>query len=153
MSSKLDLTLVRVLDVPKRLVWEAWTNPEHLKRWWAPKPVVTSECEMDVRPGGVMRTVMILPDGTEYPNVGVFLEVIHEEKIVMTDALGPGYRPSNAPFMTAIITFSETDGKTTYTATALHKDEETRNKHEQMGFFDGWGTAAAQLEAVAKSLL
>ena len=67
MADHYDLVLERLLNAPRRLVWEAWTNPEHLKRWWAPKPYETTECEMDLRPGGVFRTRMVGPDGFDDP--------------------------------------------------------------------------------------
>jgi len=62
-NPKLDLVLVRVVDVPRHLVWEAWTKPEHLKVWFCPKPWGVSDCEIDLRPGGVFRTTMLSPDG------------------------------------------------------------------------------------------
>jgi len=151
-TGRLDLTLTRVIDAPRDLVWEAWTNPEHLKSWWAPAPLTTPECEMDVRPGGVFRTLMRQPDGTEYPGTGIFLEVVEHERIVFTDALLPGWRPSESPFMTVIITLEDQDGGTRYTARVLHKDDADRARHEGMGFQDGWGTCIAQLAALAERL-
>lgn len=148
-----DLLLTRVLDAPRALVWKAWTDPEHLKKWFAPLPWTTPVCEMDLRPGGRFRTVMRGPDGTEHDGEGAFLEVVENERLVWTDALAGGYRPNAAPFMTAILTFEEReDGGTTYTALVLHKDAADRAKHEEMGFFEGWGTATDQLAAVARGL-
>ena len=69
------------------------------------------------------------------------------------DALLAGYRPAVTPFMTAIVTFADAgNGKTAYKAVALHKDVKDRDTHEQMGFQDGWGTTAQQLEKFAKTL-
>ena len=153
---KLDLVLERVVDVPRELVWAAWTTPEHLKKWFTPAPWKTVDCEIDLRPGGIFRTVMASPEGQLFPHVGCYLEAIANEKLVWTVALLPGFRPSHlsseVPSFTAVITL-ETQGKgTKYTARVLHKDEEDRRKHEQMGFHDGWGKALDQLVNVAKKM-
>jgi uncharacterized protein YndB with AHSA1/START domain len=148
-----DLVLTRTVDAPPSLVWAAWTKPEHLKQWWAPKPFTTPECEMDVRPGGVLRTLMRGPDGTEYPTMGIFLELVENERLVFTDTLHPGYRPASEPFFSAIITLEALEGgRTRYTARAIHKDQADREKHERMGFHEGWGTAADQLAALVVRL-
>jgi uncharacterized protein YndB with AHSA1/START domain len=90
---ELDLTLVRTVDVPPSFVWDAWTQPELLKRWFCPLPWQTVEAEIDLRPGGIFRTVMRGPDGTEFPNTGCFLEVVPARRLVWTGALGPDFRP------------------------------------------------------------
>jgi uncharacterized protein YndB with AHSA1/START domain len=151
-TGRLDLVLTRIIDAPRALVWKAWTDPEHLKQWWAPAPWTTPECDMDVRPGGVFRTLMRGPDGEEFTVEGVFLEVVEKERLVFTDALGAGYRPAQNPFFTAIITLEEHAGGTRYTARALHKDEADREKHEQMGFHEGWGKCLDQLTALVARL-
>jgi uncharacterized protein YndB with AHSA1/START domain len=156
-----DLILERTLDAPIELVWEAYTNPEHIKQWFAPKPYQITECELDLRPGGIFRIRMVGPDGfdTGHGVPGCVLEVIDREKLTWTSALGPGYRPNlsgegceSFPF-TAVVTFADAgNGKTAYRAVALHKDVADREKHEQMGFNEGWGTVAGQLEEFAQSL-
>lgn len=146
----LDLVLERDVDVPPEQVWEAWTKPEHLKEWFTPKPWSVTECELDLRPGGIFRTVMRSPEGEEFPNVGCFLEVLPKKRLVFTDALLPGYRPSGKSFMTAIVTFEPRGNGTHYKAVALHADEATRKQHEEMGFHTGWGTALDQLVAYVK---
>ena len=149
---KRDLVLERVVDVPRELVWRAWTRPEDLQKWFAPLPWTTVECEIDLRPGGICRTVMRSPEGQDFPNVGCYLEIVENERIVLTDALGPGYRPSEKPFFTAIILFEPHEKGTKYTAIALHKDEADRKKHEDMGFHSGWGQCLDQLVALAKKM-
>lgn len=152
MNPKLDLVISRVINAPKDLVWLAWTDPQHLMKWWAPVPYSTPECEIDLRAGGIFRTVMQAPDGTLNAGTGIFLEVVEGHKIIFTDALEPGYRLAQDPFMTVIITFEEANGQTTYTATVMHKDEETCRQHEEMGFYSGWGTCIEQLAALAEGL-
>ena len=143
---KLDLVLERHAAFAPELIWKAWTKPEHVAKWFAPRPWTTAECQIDLRPGGQFRFVMRSPEGQLYPNVGCYLEVIPNERLVWTDALLPGYRPSLEPFFTAIVTLAP-DGKggTNYTAIALHRDEENRKKHEAMGFQEGWGQVYEQL--------
>ena len=92
-------------------------------------------------------------EGQEMENHGVYLEVIEGRRLVFTDAYSEGWKPAPDPFMTAILDLSDAEGGgTTYTATARHRSAETRKVHEEMGFFDGWGTVATQLEAYASSL-
>lgn len=155
-----DLVLERIVDVAPELVWKAWTTPEHLKKWWTPEPWKTVECEIDLRPGGIFRTVMRSPEGVETPNVGCYLEVVPGKRLIWTDALEPGYRPAKADVermgcgvtsFTAIITIEPHGGGTKYRAVAVHKSESERQKHEEMGFFDGWGTVFDQLVALVKT--
>jgi uncharacterized protein YndB with AHSA1/START domain len=156
---KLDLLLERVVDVPIELVWACWTIPEHLKKWFTPAPWQTIDCEIDLRPGGIFRTVMRGPEGQTMDNSGCFLEIVPPEKLVWTGALGPGYRPRSAammrqvPFlMTAVISLSAEGAGTRYRALVVHGDEAGREAHEKMGFHTGWGKALEQLVDVAKRL-
>ena len=162
MTNDTDLVLERTIDAPVELVWKAYTDPEHLKRWFAPRPYEITECELDLAPGGVFRIRMVGPDGfdTGHGVPGCVLEVVEGKKLAWTSALGPGYRPNEAGEgcesfpMTAVITFGDAgDGKTRYKAVALHKDMKDKERHEQMGFHDGWGTTATQLEEHARSLM
>ena len=113
LNPDLDLLLERVVDVPPEIIWKAWTQPEHLKAWFAPKPWLTIDCQIDLRPGGMFYTVMQSPEGEEYPSAGCYLEIIPNKKLVFTDALAPGYRPAENPFFTAVITLTEVAGGTT----------------------------------------
>lgn len=146
-----DLVLERVVDVPPELVYEAWTTPEHLMQWFTPAPWKTVACELDLRPGGKFNTVMLSPEGQKFPNFGCVLEAVPNRKLVFTDTLTEGYRPSANPFMTAMVEIIPEGQGTRYRATAVHKDEETRKKHEEMGFHEGWGAALDQLVQYAKT--
>lgn len=143
-----ELKITRLIDAPRERIFEAWTDPTQLVQWWAPKPIITTDFEIDPRTGGIFRSVMRAPDGTEYPTMGIFLEVVKPERIVTTDAYLPGWIPAEKPFMTAVITFEEEDGKTRYTASARHWNAEDKKVHEDMGFEEGWGTCLDQLEAL-----
>ncbi len=148
---KLDLVLEREIDVPVELVWKAWTTPEHLREWFVPKPWTITECELDVRPGGICRTVMRSPEGQEFPNVGCYLEVTPNERLIFTDTLLAGYRPAPKPFFTAVLELTRNGSGTRYKAIAIHGNEETRKTHEDMGFHQGWGTVVDQMVAHIKA--
>lgn len=148
----LDLVLERDLDVPVELVWKAWTTPEHLRQWFVPKPWTITACEIDLRPGGVMSSTMRSPEGQEFPNIGCYLEVVPNERLVWTDTLLPGYRPAPKPFFTAALLLEPTATGTRYTAIAIHGNEETRKSHEEMGFHDGWGTVVSQMVDYIKAM-
>jgi uncharacterized protein YndB with AHSA1/START domain len=156
LDPRLDLLLERIVDVPPELVWTAWTRPEHVKKWFTPAPWRTVDCEIDLRPGGIFRFVMRSPEGQEFTHVACYLEVIENQKLVWTLALEPGYRPSNrrsdVPSFTAVIAIEPHGKGTRYTALAMHKDEDDRRKHDEIGFRDGWGKALDQLVAYAKGM-
>jgi uncharacterized protein YndB with AHSA1/START domain len=112
LDPKLDLVLERVVGVPPNLVWAAWTRPDYVKKWFTPAPWQTVDCEIDLRPGGIFRTVIRSPEGQDFPNTGCYLEVIENEKLTWTAALTAGYPPQNAPsappFTAAILLWNRT---------------------------------------------
>lgn len=149
---RFDLVLERVIDVTPDVLWTAMTKPEHLKQWFAPAPWTITECEIDLRPGGMLRFVMRSPEGQDYPNIVCYLEVVPEQRLVWTDALLPGFRPSENPFFTAVMTMEREGSGTRYRAVAIHRDEENRKKHEEMGFHEGWGQVLDQMVVYAKKI-
>lgn len=153
---ELDLVLERYIDVPTELVWRAWTTPDLLVKWFTPQPWSTASAEIDLRPGGVFRVVMRSPEGQEIDQgAGCYLEVVEGRKLVWTSALEPGFRPSRADpgigHFTAVIRMEPKGSGTQYSATAIHSKVESRKKHEEMGFFEGWGAALDQLVDLVKS--
>jgi uncharacterized protein YndB with AHSA1/START domain len=152
-TSDRELVLTRIIDAPREKLFRAWTDPELLKQWFAPLPYTTPHAEMDVRPGGSSLIVMRGPDGNEFPNRGVYLEVVENERIVTTDAYTKAWEPSEKPFMTLILTFEDDGGgKTRYTARVRHWTVADREMHEKMGFHEGWGQCADQLAALVAKL-
>ncbi len=153
-DSRYDLVLERTVDVKTELVWAAWTKPEHILHWFTPAPWKTIDCEIDLRPGGIFKTVMQSPEGEEFPGSGCFLDVVENKRLVWTSALGPGYRPNpetpDGMFFTAVVTMQPDGDGTKYTALAIHRSEDDRKKHEEMGFEHGWGAALDQLVAYMK---
>ncbi len=148
-----ELVVEREMNIPRDKLYRCWTEPELLKEWFCPKPWTVARAELDVRAGGSSLIVMRNPEGEEFPNPGVYLEVVPNERIVSTDAYTSAWVPSERPFMTAIVTFEDLGGgKTRYTARARHWSEEHRTAHEAMGFHEGWGKATDQLEELAQTL-
>lgn len=147
-----ELVLDRLLDAPRENVFRCWTEPELMKRWFTPAPWTTAHVEVDLRPGGSTLVVMADPNGDEHPNRGVYLEVVPNERLVFTDAFTSAWEPSEKPFFVCDLSFSDEGGRTRYIARARHWTVEDRKTHEAMGFHEGWGRCADQLEALAKTL-
>jgi len=145
-----DLIITRALKAPRAKLWQAWSEPALLKEWWCPKPWTTEVRSFDLRAGGDFHTFMRGPDGGTSDNPGSFLEVVPQQRIVFTSMLVGGWRP-NTPWMpfTAIITMADEGAGVRYTATVMHPDRATRDKHEAMGFHEGWGVCIDQLDARA----
>jgi uncharacterized protein YndB with AHSA1/START domain len=152
MAADRELVLTRLINAPREKVYRAWTEPELLKQWFAPKPYTTPIVEMDVRPGGSAYFVMRGPDGKDLPNRGVYLEVVPNQKLVSTDAYVKAWEPSDKPFMTLILTFEDEAGKTRYTARVRHWTVADREAHEKMGFHGGWSLCTDQLEALVAKI-
>jgi uncharacterized protein YndB with AHSA1/START domain len=148
-GSDRELVLTRLIAAPRRNLYRAWTEPELLKQWFTPPPYRTVRAELDLRPGGSNLIVMQGPDGTEFPNRGIYLDIVESERLVFTDAYTAAWEPSEKPFMTVIITFADEEGGTRYTARARHWSVADREAHEKKGFHQGWGIATDQLAALA----
>jgi uncharacterized protein YndB with AHSA1/START domain len=79
-----ELRISRTFDAPRHMVFEAWTKAEHVARWFTPKPLTTSLCEVDFRPGGAFRVTMRMPDGVEHAMNATFVEIVAPERIVFS---------------------------------------------------------------------
>ncbi len=146
-----DLVLERVVPVPQEHLWRGWTDPTVLVRWFTPAPWVTTEAEVELRPGGIFRTVMEGPDGERNEGAGCVLEVVEPRRFVWTSALGPGFVPNIVTegfAFTAILEFDAVPGGTRYRATARHATPDDAATHAAMGFEAGWGAALDQLVAL-----
>ena len=151
-SSDRELVLARIIDAPPEKLFRAWTEPALLMQWFTPRPWTVSLAQTDVRAGGSSLIVMRSPDGEAFPNRGVYLEVVPNERIVFTDAYTEAWEPSEKPFMTAILTFEDLNGRTKYTARVRHWTVTDREAHEKMGFHEGWAKATDQLAELAATL-
>ncbi|MDB5453102.1 MAG: activator of ATPase [Caulobacteraceae bacterium] len=153
MNPDLDLTISRIIKAPRSAVWRAWTDPARFAQWWLPAPMTCRVVEMEVAPGGALLTEMSEPGGEFTPHMSAcFLAADELQRIVFTTSLTGGWRPADKPFiaMTAIITLREHAEGTDYSAVAMHKNPADRQKHDELGFQDGWGTVTAQLAMLAE---
>ena len=151
-DAKLDLTFSRFVDLLPEKIWAAWTQPKLLLQWFTPAPWTTTECDIDLTPGGTFRTVMQSPEGDKHYNTGCYLEIVENRKLVWTDAMLTGYRPAAKPFLTAFILLEPQNGGTLYTAIARHATEADCQNHREMGFEIGWNAALDQLIALMKKI-
>lgn len=144
-QSEREIIITRVFDAPRELVFATWTEPKHIEQWWGPVGFTTRVVEMDLRPLGQWRYVMIGPDGTEYPVKGVFREIVPPERIVTTDEFGEGIEEvldADLPQgMVLTVLFEDLAGKTRLTIRVMHESVEDRRKHEEMGVVTGWNSS------------
>jgi uncharacterized protein YndB with AHSA1/START domain len=152
-ADRQDLIISRTLRAPRALLWKAWTEPELLKQWWCPKPWTTEVRAFELRPSGAFHTFMRGPDGGTSDNPGCFVEIVPLARIAFTSMLLGGWRPAT-PWMpfTAVITLADEGAGTRYGAHVMHPDAASRDRHAEMGFFDGWNTCIDQLDAFALQL-
>jgi uncharacterized protein YndB with AHSA1/START domain len=141
-----DMTIVRVFDAPRHLVWKAWTDPQHLAQWFGPKGFTNPVCEVDARPGGTLRITMQSPDGTLYPMIAVYDEVIEQERLVRTTSVE---HDGNVSFdIRQVTTFAERDGKTELTLQAFILRSTPESADAIGGMEIGWSMSLDKLEAL-----
>src|SRR5712664_3417116 len=136
-----ELVTTRVFDAPRRLVWDAWTNPEHVPQWMlGPSGWTMPVCEIDLRPGGAWHFVWRKSDGTEMEMRGVYREVTPPERLVATESWG-----GNWPETLNTVILSEKDGKTTITQTVLYPSKEARDAALETGMKSGVSASVDRL--------
>ncbi|MCH1912528.1 SRPBCC family protein [Leptospira noguchii] len=134
-TSDREIRATRIFDAPRDLVFRMWTEPEHVIHWWGPKGFTNTFETMDVRPGGIWKFIMHGPDGTDYPNLIVFLEIIRPEKLVYKHGSDMEDHPGD--FHVTVL-FSEQNGKTTLDMTMLFNTVQQRNETvEKYGAIEG----------------
>jgi uncharacterized protein YndB with AHSA1/START domain len=126
-SADREIVLTRVFDAPRKMMWEAWTDPKQVSLWWGPKGFTTTIEEMDVRAGGVWKLVMHGPDGTDYPNKSMFTEVVLHKRLRFRLSGGKRGGPAVQFEMTA--TFLEEGGKTRLTMRMVFVSAEERDRN------------------------
>ena len=142
-----EATATRVFNAPRELVWEAMTNPEHVKRWYGPRDTQLTSCEIDLRPGGRFRYVMAAPGGMEIAFSGVYREVVRPERVVNTWVFEP--MPDKEALETA--TWEEHDGRTTVRLSIRFQTPEDYQGWAGSGAFGGWAETLDRLaETVAE---
>jgi uncharacterized protein YndB with AHSA1/START domain len=150
-GNETEITMSRLFDAPRELVFEAWTDPEQLARWWGPHGFTNPVCETDPRPGGRWRIDMQGPDGTIYPNTGRYLEVIVPERLVYTDdvaddATAWGNHPPPSTVQT--VTFEDAGGGTRVTVVVRLDSPAARDAMIEMGAVIGWNESMERLDAL-----
>jgi uncharacterized protein YndB with AHSA1/START domain len=155
-----ELIVTRIFDAPRKLVWRAWTDPEHVKRWWGPRMFTAPHCTIDLRPGGAFHAAMQDPDGKLFWSKGIYQEIVEPERLVSTDYFSDaegnriepsayGLPPGFPAEMIVTVTFEDVDGKTRVTVhqtipAALAK---------QIGAFEGWNGSLDKLAEHLETLL
>lgn len=141
-----DLLIERFIRAPRSAVWQAWTQPRKFEQWWVPEPAKCRAVHFDVIPGGPLVTEISEAGQPFAPHMNAcFVLVEPERRLIFTDALLGGWRPAPSSFITAEITLQSVDGGTQYAARVMHSDRAQRDKHAELGFYDGWGTVIGQL--------
>lgn len=145
--AKRTLTIRKTLDAPVELVWEAWTQTEHIVKWWAPKGMTVKVVKHDFKVGGEWKYTMSMPDGNEFISEGVYSEIEQLKKIITS----ANFRPMTEGVEMRSL-FEKDGDKTHFTFSVVHPTEEYKLQQEKMGFYNGWGSTFARLEVFMKAL-
>lgn len=145
-----DLVITRDFQATRERIWEAWTLPDQIARWWGPRGFSTEVSALDLRPGGAWRYLMKGPDGTEYPVRGVFREVDPPERLVTSDDFEPSDAETPATdFPQGVVvtcTFTDLGEETRLALRISHPTEEDLRRHEEMGVVAGWQSSFGCLD-------
>ena len=139
------LTLTRTFNAPIKLVWEAWTKPEHIAHWWGPKGMEVKIIEHNFEVGGQWRYSMTMPNGAEFITEGIY-SLIEELKRIHSSA---DFKPMTEGVELQSI-FEEAGDKTNFTFHVIHETEEYCKQQEEMGFYKGWGSVFDNLQDYLK---
>ena len=145
LPSDREIVLTRVFKAPRHLVFEAWTNPEHVKQWYGCSIMTLPLCEIDLRVGGTYRYVMRDPAGVDHTMEGTYREITPPQRLVYTERYVTTGFTSNEALVTVI--FAEHAGMTTLTSTVLHQSKADRDGHLNSGMETGAGEVYDRLEA------
>jgi uncharacterized protein YndB with AHSA1/START domain len=134
-----EITVTRVFNAPRKLVWKVWTQAEHLTRWWGPQGWTLPVCKMDFRVSGVWHYCMKGPDGEESCGMAVYHEIVEPERFVYTDyfADADGNPVEGMPETLVTVEFTSVDDKTKITSTMLFQTAEDRDQVLKMGMEEG----------------
>jgi uncharacterized protein YndB with AHSA1/START domain len=148
LPSDTQILITREFEAPRHLVYRAYTTPDLIKRWWSGDRGEVISAEVDLRPGGTWRYLMVANAGFEVAFHGEYKEIVPDERIVTTEVFEG--MPEAAALTTT--TFTETDGRTTLTTLVQHSSQEHRDAHINSGMEGGMQEAMNYLEQVARSL-
>ena len=139
--SRRTLRIEKTFDAPLQLVWEAWTQPEHIAQWWGPKGMEVNVIEHNFSVGGRWKYAMTMPDGNPFFSEGTYLEIVEQEKIVTS----ADFKPMTEG-VELHIAFEAAGDTTKFSFSVVHPTEEYCRQQEEMGFYNGWGSAFERLE-------
>ena len=146
-----EIVITRYFDAPRDLVFQAFTEPEHVKQWWGPRGWSLPECDMDVRVGGSFHYLMKGPKGEEHGVKGTFFEIVPPERLVFSD----GFEAAEMADFDARLTLifqEEPEDRTKLTMTSLYKSKAVRDQVLKMGVGQGWGESLDRLDEVLAAL-
>ncbi len=135
------VTIKKTFNAPIQLVWEAWTQPEHISQWWSPKGIETKVIEHNFKVGGKWKYIMPMPDGNEFVAEGKYIEIVKFEKIIST----ADFRPMTEGVEIQAL-FTENGNKTDFIFNIVHPTEAYKIQQEKMGILNGWGSVFDRLE-------
>lgn len=141
------LSIKKVLDAPIELVWDAWTNPDHIIQWWAPPGMKIKVIEHEFKVGGKWKYSMPMPDGNMFVSEGKYLKIEPMKEIVTT----ADFKPMTEG-VELHVSFEADGDKTNFAFSVVHETEEYAKAQEKMGFYNGWGSAFTRLETVIEKL-
>jgi uncharacterized protein YndB with AHSA1/START domain len=151
-EGKREVVLTRIVAAPRELVFDAWTDPNQVAKWWGPRYFTNPVCELDARPGGAILIHMQGPDGVVYPMKGAFREVVRPERLVFTDSAF--HDQDGHPQLEGIttVTFEEYEGKTRLTVHAMITKAEPGTEGALAGMEEGWSQSLDKLvDFISKS--
>jgi uncharacterized protein YndB with AHSA1/START domain len=144
-----ELTITRIFNAPREIVFKAWTDPKELAKWWGPKTFTNPVCEVDLKPGGALRIVMRAPDGAEYPMQGIFREIVPPSRLVFTNiALDKDGHHIIEGLTT--VTFADDGGKTKLTLQTRGVAMVDYAAAYLQGMEAGWTQSLEKLEALVQ---
>jgi len=141
-----EVTITRVFDAPRELVYDVWTDEKHIASWFGPRSFTNPVVEMDVRPGGRMVIHMQGPDGSVFPSIGTFTDITPPERLAFTSA---AYAGVGGPFLLkdhTTITFTEREGKTVLTLHAVVTRSTPEAADALAGMEAGWSESFDKLD-------
>lgn len=144
--SKRTLTIERTFDAPVNLVWEAWTKPEHISKWYGPQGMETTIVEHDFTVNGKWKYSMLMPNNGEFIAEGQFTEIVEGSKVVST----ADFKPMTEGVILEAL-FEAKGNQTAFTFNVIHKTEEYCKQQEEMGFYNGWGSTFDRLAEHVKT--
>jgi len=142
------LTIKRSFNAPIKLVWEAWTQSEHIAQWWGPKGMDIKVITHDFRVGGQWKYEMLMPDGNAFISEGEYLEIVAFEKVIST----ANFKPMTIGVEIQAL-FEANGDKTNFIFNCVHPTEEYCRQQEEMGFYNGWASAFERLDNFVSSLV